>query len=246
MTEILEYLRQFSFGSVVIRLVLAMAAGGAVGYGRARKQRNAGLRTYMLVSVGAALTILISLYETQMLYDGGAWAWVASVAELKFDASRYGAQVITGIGFLAAGTIIAVAHQQVSGLTSAIGLFAAACLGLAAGVGFVECVVIATLLIILSMETMQPLEVGFKRRLRNITIFVEFDSVSDIAAITDILEQRGAQIFDIEIERAERENDDLPSAIFTLKLGRENASHSDVLSSLAEMSCVYSVQELIS
>lgn len=102
MTEILEYLRQFSFGSMAIRLALAMAAGGAVGYGRARKQRNAGLRTYMLVSVGAALTILISLYETQMLYDGGMWAWAAEAAELKFDASRYGAQVITGIGFLAA------------------------------------------------------------------------------------------------------------------------------------------------
>lgn len=246
MTVFLDYLRQFSFGSAALRLALAMAAGGAVGYGRARKQRNAGLRTYMLVSVGAALAVLLSLYETEMLYGDGAWAWVAGVTELKFDASRYGAQVITGIGFLAAGTILAVSHQQVSGLTSAIGLFAAACLGLAAGAGFFECVAAATALLILSMETMQPLEVLFKRRLRNITISVEFTSVSDIATVTEALEQRGAQIFDIDVEREEQEKDLLPSAIFAIKLSREKASHSEVISSLAEMPCVYSVQELIS
>ena len=246
MAGIQEFLRQFSFGSVVVRLALAMLAGGAIGYGRAKKQRNAGLRTYMLVSIGAALSIIISLYEREMLYNGGPWAWLAEVADLKFDGSRYGAQVITGIGFLAAGTIIAADHQQVSGLTSAIGLFASACLGLAAGAGFWECVVPGALLVILCMEGMQMLEVSFKRRLRNITVYIEFLSVENIATITEALEQRGAQIFDIDVERSEPVDDLSPSAIFTLKLSRENASHSDVLSSLAEMECVNSVHELIS
>lgn len=245
MAAVMDYLRQFNFVTVALRLALAMAAGGAVGYGRARKQRNAGLRTYMLVCVGAALTILISMYEYEMLYNG-PWAWIDEIMEIRFDASRFAAQVITGVGFLAAGTIIAVAHQQVSGLTSAIGLFVAACFGIAAGAGFYELVIVSVILVIIAMEIMQPVEVNFKRRLRNITLCVEFDAPSDVVTISEALTERGARIYDIDIERTEREGDRYPSAIFSLKLGREKASHSEVLSSVAEMSCVYSVQELIS
>lgn len=240
----LTYLRQFNFASVVLRLVLALAAGGVIGYGRAKKNRNAGLRTYMLVSVGAALTILISMYENEMLY--GPWYYISELVELKFDASRFAAQVINGVGFLAAGTIIGVAHQQVSGLTSAIGLFASACLGIAAGAGFYECVVPTVILIVVAMEFMQPLEVGYKRRLRNITIFVEFDTLEDINAITNTITEQGAQIFDLDLERTRREENQYPSAILTLKLGRKQSSHSAILSSVAELSCVYSIQELIS
>ena len=245
MAAVLDYLRQFNFVTVVFRLLLALLAGGAVGYGRARKQRNAGLRTYMLVSVGAALTILISMYEYEMLYNG-AWAWANDIMEIRFDASRFAAQVITGVGFLAAGTILAVSHQQVSGLTSAIGLFVAACFGLAAGAGFYELLLIAVVMVIIAMEAMQPLEVNFKRRIRNITLFVEFDESDDVGVITDALEDRGAHIYDVNIERAQREGDNYPSAIFSMKLSKEKASHSEVLSSVAEMDCVHSVQELIS
>ena len=108
-----------------------MAAGGLIGYGRARKRRSAGMRTYMLTCTGAALTMLIALYEREMLYDG-QWAWAASFADIKFDASRFSAQVINGVGFLAAGTILSAAHHQVSGLTTAIGLFVTAGIGIAA------------------------------------------------------------------------------------------------------------------
>ena len=244
MKAVMTYLREFHAVSVVVRLLLAVLAGGAVGYGRARKQRNAGLRTYMLVSIGAALTLMISVYEHEML--SGQWAWLTDVADVKFDGTRYAAQVISGIGFLAAGTIIGTDHQQVSGLTSAIGLFAAAALGIAAGAGFYECVLIGLLLIIITMECMKPLEVGFKRKLRNITIFVEFHSIDDVSTITDTVKGLGAQIFDIDIERTEQEGDEPPSAILMLKLAREQSSHSAMLSSLAELECVYAVRELIS
>lgn len=242
--SILAYLREFNFPSVVLRLALALAAGGVIGYGRARKRRNAGLRTYMLVSVGAALTILISLYETDMLY--GPWYYVTQFVELKFDASRFSAQVINGIGFLAAGTIIGVAHQQISGLTSAIGLFTSACLGIAAGAGFYECVLPALLLIVFTMESLQPLEVLFKRRLRNITLCITFEDMDDIGGITETLLSHGATVFDIDMEDYDPAADESPSAIMTLKLERGNSSHSAILSAVAELSCVSSVQELIS
>ena len=237
-------LRQFSVLSVALRLMLAQAVGAVIGYGRARKKANAGLRTYMLVSIGAALTVLISIYEYEMLQ--GQWLPEVEMYGLKFDGSRFSASVVTGIGFLAAGTIIGVAHRQVSGLTSAIGLFACAVLGIAAGAGYYECVTINMALIIFTMEFMAPMERAFKRRLRNITICVEFDQARDIDRILRTIEGLNATIYDLEMERTEREGEHYPSAILTLRLSRENASHSAVLSSVAELDCVHGIQELIS
>ena len=244
MSRIIEYLRAFNLPSVVFRLMLAMLAGVLVGYGRARRKSNAGLRTYMLTSIGAALTMLVSMYEYEMLT--GPWAYAVEAVGMKFDVSRFSAQVGSGIGFLAAGTIIAAPHRQVSGLTSAIGLFACGTLGIASGAGFFECVFCAMIIIIFTLEFMQPMELAFKRRLRNITIYVEFEFPGDVKSITDAIRKQGAQIYDIEMERTERQGDKLPSAILTIKLSRKNASHSAILSSLAELRCVDSVQELIS
>jgi len=240
-----ETLRGFNLVSMVLRLLLALAAGGVLGYGRSKKHKNAGLRTYILVSMGAALTVLITFYERAML--DGAWAFAAETAELKYDGLRIGAHVITGIGFLAAGTIIGIEHRQVSGLTTAIGLFAAACMGLAAGAGFYEGVLAALVLIIIVMEIMGPLEIEFKRKLRNITIHVEFGSLEDIDRITGVIREQDAQIFDIDLETSgDPERGESPSAILSLKLSRDNASHSAILSSVAELPCVSSIQELIS
>ena len=243
MEAALAYLRDFHFGSVLFRLLLALAAGGVLGFGRSRKQRSAGLRTYMLTCVGAALTVVIAFYERDMLY--GVWS-AMSAAELKFDGTRLAAGVISGIGFLAAGTIIGVEHQQVSGLTTAIGLFGTACLGLAAGAGFYEAVIPATALIMIAMEVLQPVEIGYKRRLRNITVFVEFGEMQDIETIKQTIAAEHAQIFEMDFERTERTEDAYPSAILSLKMDKHAASHSAMLSSLAELPCVYAVRELIS
>ncbi len=240
----LASLRQFSFASALVRLLLAMVSGGVVGYGRSKQARAAGLRTYLLISIGAAMAVLITLFQYQMLT--GPWAPVVEEVGLKFDASRLASSVITGIGFLGAGIIMKVAHQQVNGLTTATGLFATMVMGLAAGAGFYECVIVALLLIVVVLNIMSPLEFAFKRRLRNITLNVEFSSVEDITGITRAIEAEGARVYDIDIERSERKDDKYPSAIFILKLSRENHSHSGMLSSVAGLSCVHSVQELVS
>ena len=111
-----------SFGSMVLRLALAMLCGGVIGYGRSRKQRPAGLRTYMLVCLGAACAVLVSLYLYMMLQ--GQWASVVKESGAKVDPARIAAQTIAGIGFLGAGIIIKVSHSQVSGLTTATGSYA--------------------------------------------------------------------------------------------------------------------------
>ena len=236
-------LQDFSFLTVLLRLLLAAAAGAAIGYGRTKKNRTAGIRTFTLTATGASLTVLIAIYEYQMTLT--RWADIVAEYELKFDASRFAAQVISGIGFLAAGTILSAAHQQTSGLTTATGLFASVCMGIAAGAGFYICVLTVTVLIVIVLDVMTPMEHLYKRRHRNITLFIEFDSLDDISEISRLIQQRHATVYDIEIEREKKVRDQLPSAIFTLKLGKGYSSHSDMLSSIAELDCVNAIQELI-
>ena len=136
MTETIAYLREFHFASVVLRLALAMLLGGCIGLERERKRRPAGFRTYMLVCLGATLTVLLSLYEFTMVT--GPWSDICAEIGIKTDVSRFGAQVINGIGFLGAGTILVTGRQQVKGLTTAAGLWASACTGLAVGAGILR------------------------------------------------------------------------------------------------------------
>ena len=243
MIPALDCLREFRCATVILRLVLAMICGGVVGYGRSQKARAAGFRTYILISIGAAMAVLLTLYEYRMLNT--LWADTVSRVGMKFDASRLASQVLTGIGFLGAGIIIKVAHQQVSGLTTATGLFATVCMGIACGAGFYELVLITLLLIVVVLNVMAPLEILFKRRLRNITLNVEFTELADVQTITEVIQAQAARIYDIDVERSERSGNKWPSAIFILQLSKENHSHSGMLSAVAELNCVRSVQELI-
>ena len=119
-------------------------------------------------------------------------------------------------------------------------------MGIAAGAGFYECVIVVLIILILVLDVMWPLEPAFKRRLRNITVFVEFYALEDLNEISDTIRSRGATIYDIEIERSKREKDKFPCAILILKMSREKPSHSGMLSSLAELDCVRTTHELIS
>ena len=244
MESLLLHLRDFNFTSVILRLLLAFLSGTIIGYGRARKQRSAGLRTFILTSIGAALTVLLATYEYEMLC--GPWAPIAQQVGLKFDGSRYSAQVISGVGFLAAGTIISAGHQQVSGLSTASGLFASVCMGMAAGAGFYECVIVVSVILVVVLDVLWPLEPAFKRRLHNITMFVEFNHLEDLHDIEETIHLRKARIFDIEIEDTGKDSGKKPCAILVVKMSREKPSHSGMLSSIAELDCVQTIHELIS
>ena len=123
MKEVIEYLSAFNLVTVLIRTVLAMLAGGIIGLERGKQGRAAGMRTHILVCMGAALTAMIGFY----LYDSLA---------ITTDPMRISAQVISGIGFLGVGTIMLKGRFQITGLTTAAGLWATATIGLAFGVGF--------------------------------------------------------------------------------------------------------------
>lgn len=198
----------------------------------------------MLTAIGAAMSVIIALYEYELMQT--IWADVVADVGMKFDASRFASSVIGGIGFLSAGSIIAGRHHQVEGLTTATGLFASVCMGMAAGAGFFECVTGALILIIVALEVMQPLEALYKRRKRNITLAVEFDSMESFGEIEKVIRDKNANILEIEIERTESDGDLHPSAIFSVKMAREHQSHSEMLASIAELPNVFAAEELIS
>lgn len=243
MASTFAYLKEFNFLSVVVRLALAVSCGGVIGLGRSQKRQNAGFRTYILTAIGAALSVLLTCYEYQMIT--GQWADIVEVVGLKFDASRYSAQVISGIGFLAAGTILSSGHQQITGLTTAAGLFASVCMGIAAGAGMYDCVIIVLVILIIVLDVLHPMEAAFKRRLRNMTLYVEFASIEDLDDITDAIKGENATVYDINVERTKREGKKFPSAVIVLQMGRDNASHSSMLSTIAELPCVHTIHELI-
>ena len=157
---ILDSLREWSEVSVIVRLVVAMICGGLIGIERASKRRAAGFRTYMVVCLGATLAMLLNQYIDSMLVN--VWQITQTT-----DAARLGAQVINGIGFLGAGTIIFTGSQQVKGLTTAAGLWASACMGLAIGAGFYEAALIACLMIVLVITLFGHVE-AFKQALEEV------------------------------------------------------------------------------
>ena len=128
---------------VFLRLALAAALGAAIGLERELREREAGLRTHLLVSLGSALFTIVSAY--------GFHAFLASGANVvRADPTRIAAQIVTGIGFLGAGAIIRQG-LSVRGLTTAATLWVVAAIGLAAGAGYYSGAVIATVLVLLSL-----------------------------------------------------------------------------------------------
>jgi putative Mg2+ transporter-C (MgtC) family protein len=152
----------------------------------------------MVVCLGAALTIVLGQYEGYMLTE--VWKEVASNTDIRADVSRFGAQVINGIGFLGASTIIVTRHQEVKGVTTAAGLWASACVGLAIGAGFYEAVLLAFLAIFLSIRILTPVENLIIENARNMNLYVEFESLDDIGAIIAKIKGQGAHIYEVDMD----------------------------------------------
>ena len=137
-------LRDLTYASAALRLLLAVLVGGILGIERGRKNRPAGLRTYMLVCLGATTVMMTNQYVTQCMGTG--------------DPVRMGAQVISGIGFLGAGSIMVTGRNQIRGITTAAGLWAAACIGLAIGIGFYEIGIASGILVFIVLTALHGLD----------------------------------------------------------------------------------------
>lgn len=168
----LEELREVTYLAVALRIFMAAVLGGLMGLERGLKNRAAGLRTYMLVCIGACMIMLTNQFIYQSTGVG--------------DPVRMGAQVISGIGFLGAGTIIVTRRSQVKGLTTAAGLWTAAGVGLALGIGFYEAALVGAFVVLVVMTLMQYMDNKMRRKTKSFEIYVE---LSAKATLGDLLRQ---------------------------------------------------------
>lgn len=241
MLSSLDYLRDLNTASVIVRLILALLMGGFIGLDRGLRRRPAGPRTYTIVCIGAALTMILSQYEYIMLTTD--WAPAAEAVGLKTDVSRFGAQVINGIGFLGAGTVIATNQQKIKGLTTASGLWASACLGLVIGASFYECAIIAFFLIVIAMWLLRPLEEVIVERSRNINVYVEFHKIGDLTEILKVIREENIHIFDMDIHHGKDQIVQKPNAVLYLRMEHRTPHHT-VVARLSDLDEVYTVKEI--
>ena len=173
--EFIEYLQEFNIVSVAVRIVLAMILGGLIGIERGKQGRAAGMRTHILVCLGAALTAMIGFYVNQVL-------------DLSTDPMRISAQVVSGIGFLGVGTILLKGRFQITGLTTAACVWATATIGLALGAGFYEGALITFAAIFLTVTILHKLEYKLGKHQKRFGMYVEINSDKTIRQIIDHLE----------------------------------------------------------
>lgn len=151
--------REVTVWAVILRISIALILGGCIGLERGLKKRPAGLRTYMLVCVGACLIMMTNQYIYQIFGTG--------------DPARMGSQVVSGIGFLGAGTIIVTQRSQIKGLTTAAGLWAAAAVGLAIGIGFYEAAIFGSIIIFTVLTLLQRFDIMVHRNAKYLELYVE-------------------------------------------------------------------------
>ena len=156
------FFSEMSPESVAVRLVLATALGALVGMERAQKRYAAGIRTFALVCLGSALAMVTALYLAEM--SGG-----------DADVGRIPGQVLTGIGFLGAGTIIVTDRKQIRGLTTAAGLWVTSTMGLAIGAGFILAAVLCVVLVLFTTWLMHSFSRYVESHTRTAEFYIEID-----------------------------------------------------------------------
>ena len=179
-------IREVTLLAVLFRIIVSFVLGGMLGMERGLKQRPAGLRTYMLVCVGACLIMLTNEYVVQA-YGAG-------------DPVRMGAQVVSGIGFLGAGTIIVTRHNQIKGLTTAAGLWAAAAVGLATGIGFYEAAIVGAVVIFITLSVLSNLDDRMHRKTDHFEAYVELPASVSLGMLMDALRTHDIAIEDVQVD----------------------------------------------
>ena len=179
---LMSHLRDLNFLSILVRICLSIVVGGILGMERGRKNRPAGLRTYILVCLGSSLVMMTNQY-VYLIYQTG-------------DPTRLGAQVISGVGFLGAGTIILTGRNKIMGITTAAGLWTAACSGLAIGVGFYEGAVLGGIVIAFTVSGMLKFYIWLRKKSKYLELYIEYNA--EKGAFSSFLQYAREHQFDVK------------------------------------------------
>ena len=229
MVGIFDSFRNITTASVILRVVLAMILGSVIGLERSSKNRPAGFRTHVLVCCGASAASMTGHY-------------IYLVLNMPADPTRIGAQVITGLGFIGAGTILITSKNKVKGLTTAAGLWATGIVGLALGAGFYEGGIIAGVLI-LTAETVFGWLGQFIRHAEEFRITVRYCEKSVLDSVLRFCKDRNLSIKDLKIMGSRERNAAAYRALITL-LSYSGTGSRELLEGVRKMDGVFSAQIL--
>lgn len=215
-------------GSVFLRVLLSAFIGAFIGVDRVKKGRPAGIKTHALVCMGSALVMLTS--EHLFLVSNGGT-----------DIGRLSAQVISGVGFLGAGTIMVTGRNQIKGLTTAAGLWFAATLGLAIGIGFYSGVISAVILFVLITRIFSIYDYHLQSSSFVMDIYVELSNETNIGRIVRKLKQQQCHVN--EIDRIDQQSMDSKFYFISLRLPHKT-HHKTILESIETVEGVNFIDEI--
>ena len=222
-------LRELTYLSVALRPLAALIMGGVLGLERGMKNRPAGLRTYMLVCVGSCLIMMTNQYIFQLTGTG--------------DPTRMSAQVISGIGFLGAGTIVVTQHNQIKGLTTAAGLWACAAAGLALGIGFYEAATVGGVAIFSILTLLQRWDDRMHMKGRVFDVYFELAEGYPLGELIRGIRDMDLEISDIRMESDAALNEGYSAFVATVKAKRR-IEHTGLLKEISKLQGVMYLEEI--
>lgn len=220
----------WSIQAIWIRLIVAMLIGALIGLDREMKRKHAGTKTHILVCMGSALVMITSEYICQVFSIESS------------DLTRMGAQVISGIGFLGAGTIMVTRRQQIKGLTTAAGLWTCACVGLAAGIGFIEGAIITVILIIFSQQLFSKVDAYLLSHSSVFDFYIEFQNNQCVRFFLDDMHKKKVQIIHFNLTKNKIPGEG-PAATLTLKICDKQLRYR-ILNEIRESEAIRYIEEL--
>lgn len=181
----------WTWQNIVTRIAISLALGIVIGIDRGAKRRGGGARTTITVCLGATMVMLLEQYLEEIYPE-------------RFDISRIAAQVVSGVGFLGAGSILVSGHQ-IKGLTSAASIWTCACIGLAVGIGFIDGAVIITGILLMVLHILPMIEKRIYQWSRYVTLYIESDRNRTAAMLLHKLRSDGCTVdmYDVDKSRAE-------------------------------------------
>lgn len=204
-----QLLEMYGIPAIVLRLLLTSVCSGMLGFEREKRNQAAGFRTYMIVSNASALVMMTNQFIIQTVGTG--------------DPVRMGAQVISGIGFLGAGTILVTRNQQVRGLTTAAGLWASAIMGMAMGAGYYAGGISCFLFIYISLKFLAKIDHRISRSSRMATLYCELDRRADMGNLIRFATEQCYRISNVEINSLSKEPSDEVAVTFVLNTDGKTA-----------------------
>lgn len=228
-----QWASEINVWSILLRMVMAVIFAGIVGVERAVKRKAAGFRTHILVCVGSTIAILTNQFIFETFQTG--------------DVSRIASQVVSGIGFLGAGTILITSRNQVKGLTTAAGLWASACMGIAIGIGFYTLAIVSFFVIMLSLELFPFIQNEFREHNKVLEIQIEFDSSESVKLFIDYIRSIGLKLYLLERNQAFVNTGIFAYSItmaFEKREDKKYPSHNETLSKFKALEYVTYIEEV--